>query len=106
MGLSLKKGYSKMFQRIFCLKQFLSVKVTLMTVVVNSKKSVSATEKTQKTKIRLPAVGRGGNDLSFGREVWDSISGPVKSDTVLPTAHHGCDIFLELEAVSPRRYAA
>ena len=27
------------------------------------------------------------------REVWSSNLGPVKSDTLLPAAHHRCDIF-------------
>ena len=29
-------------------------------------------------------------------EVWGSIPGPVKSDTVLPTARHRCDVSSEL----------
>ena len=37
------------------------------------------------------------------REVWGSFLGPVKSDTV---TRHRCDIFLEFEAVLPRRSAA
>ena len=30
------------------------------------------------------------------REVWDSIPGLVKSDTVSPTTRHCCDVFSEL----------
>ena len=37
------------------------------------------------------------------REVWASISGPVKSDAVLPTAWNRCNISSEFEAVLPRR---
>ena len=40
--------------------------------------------------------------LSLEREVWDSNLGPIKSDTVLPTARHRCDIFSK-EAVFPGR---
>ena len=36
------------------------------------------------------------------REVWGSVPGPVKSDTVSPTARHRCDISSEFEAASPR----
>ena len=37
-------------------------------------------------------VGRAVTRSSLEREVWDSNFGPVKSDTVLPTARHCCDI--------------
>ena len=39
---------------------------------------------------------------SLEREVWGSNVGPVKSDTVLPTARHLCDISSQ-EAVFPGR---
>ena len=29
-------------------------------------------------------------------EVWGSIPGPVKSNTVSPTAFHSCDVFSEM----------
>ena len=40
------------------------------------------------------------------REVWGSIPGPVKFDTVSPTARHRCDVFLELchPGAKPRRW--
>ena len=37
-------------------------------------------------------VGRAVTRSSLEREVWGSNLGPVKSDTVLPTARHRCDI--------------
>ena len=37
-------------------------------------------------------VGRAVTHSSWKREVRVSSLGPVKSDTVLPTAHHRCDI--------------
>ena len=40
------------------------------------------------------------------RKVWGSFLGPVKSETVSPVTRHCCDIFLEFEAVLPRRSAA
>ena len=40
----------------------------------------------------MPLVGRAVTRSSLEREVWGSILGPAKSDTVLPTARHGCDI--------------
>ena len=36
------------------------------------------------------------NTLLSGRKVWGSIPEPVKSDTVLPTGHHRCDVSSEL----------
>ena len=40
-------------------------------------------------------VGQVAMHSSLEREVWDSNLGPVKSDTVLPTAHHRCKISLK-----------
>ena len=37
-------------------------------------------------------VGQAVTRSSLEREVWDSNLGPIKSDTVLPTARHRCDI--------------
>ena len=37
-------------------------------------------------------VGRTVTRSSLEREVWGSNLGPVKSDAVLPTARHRCDI--------------
>ena len=47
-------------------------------------------------------VGRAVMRSSLEREVWGSILRPVKSDTVLPTARHRCDISLKRAAL-PRR---
>ena len=47
-------------------------------------------------------VGRAVTRLSLEREVGGSSFGPVKSDTVLPTARHHCYIFSN-RAVSPGR---
>ena len=47
-------------------------------------------------------VGRAVTRSSLEREVWGSNLGPVKSDTVLPTARHRCDISSN-EAVLPGR---
>ena len=44
-----------------------------------------------KKKAHRP-VGRAVTHWSLEREVWGSNLGPVKSDTVLPTARHRCDI--------------
>ena len=41
----------------------------------------------------------------LAREVWGKISGPVKSDTALPTAHHCCDIFSVFPCTKSRRWA-
>ena len=46
--------------------------------------------------------GRAVTRSSLEREVWGSNLGPVKSDTMLPTARHRCDISSK-EAVLPRR---
>ena len=46
--------------------------------------------------------GRAVTRSSLEREVWGSNLGPVKSDTVLPTARHRCDISSK-EAVLPGR---
>ena len=40
----------------------------------------------------ISQVGRAVTRSSLKREVWGSNLGPVKSDTVLPTARHRCDI--------------
>ena len=45
-------------------------------------------------------VGRAVTRSSLEREVWGSNLGPVKSNTVLPTARNGCDISSK-EAVLP-----
>ena len=42
--------------------------------------------------IKYRPVGRAVTRSSLEREVWGSNLGPVKSDTVLPTARHRCDI--------------
>ena len=42
--------------------------------------------------IKICKVGRAVTHSSLEREVWGSNLGPVKSDTVLPTARHRCDI--------------
>ena len=47
-------------------------------------------------------VGRAVTRSSLEREVWGSNLGPVKSDTVLPTARHRCDIYSK-GAVLPGR---
>ena len=47
-------------------------------------------------------VGRAVSRSSLEREVRGSNLGPVKSDTVLPTARHRCDISSK-EAVLPGR---
>ena len=46
----------------------------------------------EEISLLLPAV----STLLWVREVWVSIPGPVKSDTVLPTACHRCDDSSEL----------
>ena len=43
-------------------------------------------------EMRYRPVGRAVTRSSLEREVWGSNLGPVKSDTVLPTARHRCDI--------------
>ena len=50
-------------------------------------------------------VGRAVTRLSMEREVWGSNLGPIKSDTVLPTAWHRCGISSK-EAVLPGRNEA
>ena len=53
--------------------------------------------------VQLPLlVGRAVTRSSLEREVWSSNLGPVKLDTVLPTACHRCDISSK-GAVLPRR---
>ena len=47
-------------------------------------------------------VGQAVTRSSLEREVWGSNLGPVKLDTVLPTARHRCDIFSKA-AVLPWR---
>ena len=44
------------------------------------------------TKMHQYKVGRAVMHSFLEREVWGSILGPVKSDTVLPTALHCCYI--------------
>ena len=44
------------------------------------------------TKHNDRPVGRAATRSSLEREVWGSNLGPIKSDTVLPTARHRCDI--------------
>ena len=48
---------------------------------------------------------RSGNDIASGAVDLGLIPWTVKSDTVLSTARHRCDISSEFEAVSPRRYS-
>ena len=50
-------------------------------------------------------VGQAVMRTSLEREIWGSNLGPVKSDKVLPTARHRCDISLK-GAVLPRRNGA
>ena len=50
-------------------------------------------------------VGRAVTRSSLEREVRGSNLGPDKSDTLLPTARHRCDIFVK-GAVLPGRYDA
>ena len=50
--------------------------------------------------IKICIIGRAVTHSSLDREVWGSNLGPVKLDTVLPTARHRCDISLK-EAVLP-----
>ena len=45
-------------------------------------------------------VGRAITRSSLEREVWGSNLGPVKLDTVLPTARHRCDIFSKRAVLS------
>ena len=45
-----------------------------------------------RTRFRYRPVDRSVTRSSLDREVWGSNLKPVKSDTVLPTAWHRCDI--------------
>ena len=47
----------------------------------------------QNLQLQDRPVGRAVTRLSLEREVRGSNLGPVKSDSVLPTARHRCDIF-------------
>ena len=67
-----------------------------MPVVVSSVKSNSKTARLAQLSTTSLSV----------REVWGSIPGPVKSDTVSPTARHRCDVSSELcsPGAKPRRW--
>ena len=60
-----------------------------------------------KTEKGEPAVSSVAKRTLSVREVWGSIPGPVKSDTVSPTTRHRCDVSSELcsPGAKPRRWA-